>query len=194
MAQQLYRGADAAFPGAPLPQGTQILAAYVGSSGLGRPDTPHIWTAGEWNRYLDADPALRLLPIYVHNFTDQAPEVDAGNAVEAVRALGWAANMPGAQRRMIALDLETMVAFEWAAAVMLAIYDAGFMPVPYGSFRFVVQNPCLLGYWEALLSRTPPAVLAAGQLGVQWAFGGQWDSNVFSQAVWDACGVGRRTG
>lgn len=194
MTAQLYKGADAAFPGKALPAGTQILAAYVGSSGPGTPDTPHIWTASEWNRYVDAVPSLHLLPIYVHNFTDQAPEADAANAVESVRALGWSPNMPGALRRMIVLDLETLVAFEWAAAVMLGIYDAGFMPVPYGSFRFVTQNPCLLGYWEALLTRTPPAALAPGQLGVQWAFGTDWDSDVFSKAVYDACGVGKRTG
>lgn len=194
MTQTLYQGADASQPGAPLPAGTQILAAYVGRSGAGAPDTPHIWTAAEWNHYVDAVPGLHLLPIYVHNFTDQDPRVDAANAVEAVRALGWFPGMAGALRRIIVLDLETMVAFEWAAAVMLAIYDAGFMPLPYGSFRDVIQNPSMIGWWEALLTRTAPTALAPGQAGVQWAFQASWDLDVFSKAVYDGCGVGKRTG
>jgi hypothetical protein len=190
----LHNGVDAAFPGGQLPAGTSILAAYVGGEFQpGAPDTPHIWTASEWNHYLDVDPNLRLLPIYTHNFPGD-PVADANNAVDAVRALGWAPNMPGDLRRIIAVDLEVFVDPPYVSALGTEIGNRGFAMMPYGSNGEVKGNPPGIGYWVADLVMTAQKTLGTGVQGVQYRFGQQWDYNVFSQRVYDGCGVGRRRG
>lgn len=194
MTAQLYPGADASRPGGALPAGTKILAAYVGKPGPGAPDTPHVWTAAEWNSYVSHDPQLRLLPIYVHNYPDANPAQDAANAVAAVEALGWQPNVPGAGRRVIALDLEVLVSYDWVAEVEQEIDARGFRALPYGSRSYVVQNPSCFGYWVAQLTSRPPSLLPQGARGFQWHWGTSWDLDVFDQGVYDACAVGPRKG
>lgn len=190
----LYPGADAAYPGAPLPAGTRILAAYVGQPGVGRPDTPHVWAPHEWNEYADRDPELRLLPIYVHNYPDSTPAQDADNAVRAVEALGWTPGVPGAGRQVIALDLEVLVSYNWVADVEQEIDARGFRALPYGSRSYVVQNPSCFGYWVAQLTPRAPTLLPQGARGFQWHWGTSWDLDLFDQGVYDACVVGHRKG
>lgn len=194
MTQTLYPGVDASTPGAPLPAGTKILAAYVGIAGRYGPDTPHIWTADEWNHYLSADPELRVLPIYTHNYPDGNPDADAADAVEAVEALGWAANLPDPGRRFIALDLEIMVNADYVYKLGEGIWNRGFRAIPYGSASYVTQNPAFAGRWEAILTRHAPTVLNPGQRGIQWSWGTDWDYDVFDQETYDGCGVGLRHG
>ena len=190
----LYPGADASHPGAPLPAGTKILAAYVGQPGQGAPDTPHVWAPAEWNEYVDRDRTLRLLPIYVHNYPDANPAEDAANAVAAVKALGWIPYLHGGARQVIAIDLEVLVAYNWVAELEQAIDDLGFRAIPYGSRSYVVQNPSCFGYWVAQLTSRQPTVLPQGARGIQWHWGTSWDLDLFDQGVYDACSTGLRRG
>lgn len=193
MTVPLYNGADAAFPGEPLPPGTQLLSAYVGLPGVGRPDTPHVWTADEWNGYIRSTPNLRVLPIYVHDYDNGDPIGDADNAVQAVLNLGWAPNMPGTSRRIIFLDYEILVDPDYVAAMERRVYDRGFRPVPYGSSYFVRQNPAPYGYWDANYTFHRPTQLPPGSVGVQYE-PGTWDLSVFGQLAWDGAGRGLRHG
>ena len=185
----LYNGVDAAFPGAALPAGTQILAAYIGEpTDPGPPDTPHIWTAAEWNSYLTVAPQLRFLPVYVHNYAGDAV-ADATNAANAATELGW---IPG-KGRLIAFDLETFVDPPYVTDFDANLKQLGFETMPYGSAFYVDQNPPCAGRWVAQLTANPPRSLPAGAIGQQWKFGGSWDYDVFSQYVYDNCGRGPRT-
>lgn len=189
----LYKGADAAFPGFSLPPDTQILAAYVGIPGNHGPDTPHIWTAREWNSYIEQHHYLRSLPIYVHNYPDATPSEDADNAVQACLNLGWDANEPGKQRRIIAVDLEVMVDYNWVETLLDEIEKRGFTGMSYGSAHYVKQNPTGdVGYWEANYIAHAPSVLPPNVGGMQWHNGNIWDFDVFSQEVYDGCGIGLR--
>jgi hypothetical protein len=191
----LYPGVCAAYPGAQLPKGTKILAGYVGIPGQGNasPDTPNIWSAAEWNHYAEADPDLRLLPIFVHNYADGQPEVDGANAVAAVAELGWSTALTGEAERIIVIDAETLVDYEYFGAMGEAISRAGFRPVIYGSASTVRGNPAFGGYWMADFNNThAPTALASGNLGVQWKPGGSWNLSVFSQDMYFGCGHGPR--
>ena len=191
----LHPGADASTPGAPLPAGTSILAAYVGRPGAGAPDALHIWSADEWNDYIEHAPSLRSLPISVHSYDDGNPRADAANAVDAVRALGWAPNMPGAQRRIIVVDCETLIDNAYFAEVQKGINDAGFRAVLYGSASTVEYNHCPGGYYVANYNFShAPTTLPANCLGIQWKPGGAWDLDVFSDAAYAGCGIGLRHG
>jgi hypothetical protein len=191
----LHVGVDAAFPGAPLPPGTEVLAAYVGKPGAGAPDTPHVWTAADWNTYVFKHKTLRLLPIYVHNYADGNPEADAANAVAAVKALGWSPHKPGTETRIIIVDCETFVDPAYFSAVQAGIVKGGYKPVLYGSAAFVTKNPCANGYWIADYNYShAPTALPSNWLGLQWKSGSPWDSNVFSDELMAGTGVGLRHG
>jgi hypothetical protein len=192
----LYSGVDASQPPGTLPAWhVDIICGYVGDASLpGPPDTPHIWTPAEWNTlYEQSGGRVRMLPIYVHNYPGD-PKQDAANAVAAARALGWAPNLAGTSRRIIALDLETMVDRTYVAMLETYVWDAGFAAMPYGSNYYVLQNPPGVGYWVADLVTRAPRYLGAQVQGVQWQWGAVWDRSVFSQRVWDGCGVGPRHG
>jgi hypothetical protein len=190
----LYRGADAAYPGAALPAGTRILAGYVGIPGRGNasPDTPNIWSAGEWNHYAEADPTLRLLPIYVHNYADGQPEADAANAVAAAAGLGFSPGLKGEAERLIIIDVETLIDYPYFLRMGEAIQRAGFRVGIYGSASTVRSNPRFSGYWIAGWGTRPPTALNSDVLGWQWKPGPPWDLSVFSQDAYFGCGHGPR--
>lgn len=193
----LYRGVDAAYPGAVLPPGTRILAGYIGIPGRGSasPDTPHIWSTPEWNHYAVPNPDLRLLPMYVHNYADGQPEVDAANAVAAAAELGWSPGLKGEAERIIVIDAETLIDYEYFRAMGETMQRAGFRPVIYGSASTVFRNPRFGGYFIADWNGThPPTALNAGVLGRQWKPGPPWDLSVFSQDMYFGCGHGPRRG
>ena len=183
----LYKGVDGAYPGTALPPGALIVAGYVGEEDLpGPPDTPHIWTTDEWNMYASL-PSVRLLPIYTHSYPGD-PYVDADNAVDAVLELGWKPRIG----RLIAIDLEILVDPPYVRSFGERLTYRGFTGMPYGSAYYVDQNPALAGRWVAAYTRYPPTVLPSGAMGIQWAAGTRWDSDLFSQFVYDNCGVGPR--
>lgn len=193
----LYPGVCAAYPGAMLPHGTRILGGYIGIPGRGNasPDTPNIWSAAEWNQYAEVNPNLRLLPIYVHNYVDGQPEVDAANAVAAAAMLGFSPGLKGEAERIIVIDAETLIDYPYFLAMGEAISRAGFRPVIYGSASTVRSNPKFGGYWMADFNNThAPTALAPGNLGLQWKPGGPWNLSVFSQDMYFGCGHGPRRG
>jgi hypothetical protein len=173
-----------------------VLAAYVGIPGKGNasPNTPHIWAASEWNGYVAEQPNLRLLPMYTHNYADGDPQADGLNAVEAVKSLGWAPDMPGAERRIIVVDCEILVDPAYFSAVEATINGNGFKAVLYGSANTVLKNPCDGGYVVADWTNHPPTVLPDTWVGVQWASTASWDFDVYSHALYQGCGVGLRHG
>jgi len=195
MTATLYKGADAAFPGAPLPAGTSVLAAYIGIPGKGTasPDTPHIWSRADWNSYIGKQPEIRLIPMYVHSYDDGDPQADAANAVDAAEELGWQRGYAGDERRIIVIDAETLTDHAYFLTMGEAIEAAGYQPVMYGSASTLGALPKFKGYFVANYNYShAPTALAEGILGIQWKPGGPWDLSVFSQAMYDGAGVGPR--
>lgn len=195
----LISGADSSAGGTPFPYpgtGPRVLAAYVGARDLpGPPDTPHIWTLDEWNRYIptnnhgDPDIDFRLLPLYVHDFPGNAVD-DANNMCDAIEDLGWKPNVG----RLVCLDIETLVDPPYVSAVHTIVIKRGFRMLVYGSLHYLVQNPPCDGRFAALLTKNHPRALPAGQhvVAQQWQFGDHWDLDVFSEYVWNNCGHGFR--
>lgn len=185
---KLYHGADASNPMTPMPDGTQILAGYIGGN------TPHVWTPEQWNQYIRVSPDLRVLPVWVQNITSGDPAAVGTTIGLAARQLGWAANLPGAERRLIVVDAETTVNSAYYEAMDDAIWNAGYRMLLYGSADYVRQNYCAFGYWEADLTPQPPGTLISPVQGKQWQFGERWDLDVFTQAIYEGCGIGLRHG
>lgn len=193
MTQILYNGVDAAYPGNPLPDGTQVLAAYIGIPGPHGPDTPHIWTPQEWNGYIDRAPELRLCPIYVHNYPDADPVADAIDAAAAAAKLGWVRGYTGAARRIIALDLETMIDPAWVSQFIAQIDREGYRCMDYGTGSTVRHNPTGAGYWEAIWTGRRPTALGPDQQGQQYLPNHDgWDYDVFAQNAYEGFGHGPR--
>lgn len=195
MSAVLYPGVDGVSPGAPLPAGTKILVVYIGARDLpDPPDALHVWTIAECNLYLDpasslyGGPDLRILPVFVHDFASPAGLV-AANMADAALDMGWAPRIG----RIIYLDLETLVQPVFVAAVGAELARLGFVLGKYGSSGYVNQNPPVPGgTWMALLQSRQPRALPPGTVGQQWRFGSPWDSDMFSQFVYDNCGRGMR--
>lgn len=183
-----YNGADGAYPGAPLPAGTSILAGYVGELGqAGAPDTPHIWVKDEWNEYLLRTPDLRPLPIYTHNYPGD-PRECAQNAADAVRELGWRHRIG----RLIVADLEELVDADYQNGLSAAIDAAGFTMLPYQPL-WASQSVGWTGpVWAPMLTRHRPRELSGPLVGIQWRWGQDWDYDVFARSVYDRCGRGPR--
>jgi len=103
--------------------------------------------------------------------------------------MGWSDRL----RRLIMLDIETLVAPEYVLAVNNHLSELGFRCGKYGSSGYVNMNPPVDGgTWMALLTNRQPTVLPPGTVGQQWKFGADWDLDVFGQFVYDNCGQGPR--
>lgn len=192
----LVTGADSSTPGHPLPRGTKILAGYIGAPDLpGQPDSRHVWTIPEWNIYLHPDsplyggPELRALPIFVHDYPGDPLQL-ANNACDAALDLGWAHS----RSRLIAIDLETLVAPDYVRGLDSQIAARGFLMMKYGSAGYINRNPPAKGgTWMALLTAHRPVRLPLDEeVGQQWQFGPVWDLSVFDSFVYDNCGRGPR--
>lgn len=151
----LYRMFDASTPpGSPYP-GSAAVAGYVGGS------TPHVWTLAEWQRFAE----LRQFPIWVGaGRTDGS--ADGAAAVEAVRNLGWAPNMPN--RRFIVLDMETEVDPGYINDFAAPVNDGGFWTLIYESLVAVDGNPVRGGIWLADWDGIASIPAVAGVIGVQY--------------------------
>lgn len=182
----LYNGADASTPDlATLPEGTQVIAGYVGG------DTPHVWTVDEWNQFLTVNPSMRFLPIFVDDKASFPSGTDlAMAAVAAVRVRGWAPFQPN--RRVIVIDAEENTNYEYYAEASDAIWSAGFVMVQYrsaGSVGNAQQNPPDLT-WVAVPGQPKPRAMIWA--GYQYLWSKEWDTDVFSEYVFNSCGVGPR--
>ena len=191
----LHAGADSAKPGQPLPPGTTILCIYVGAKDLpDQPDAVHVWSVDEANLYLDPSsplyggPELRVLPVFVHDFPGD-PVLIANNTADALTDMGWSDKL----ERIVFLDIETLVAPAYVAAVASQLTARGFTMGKYGSQGTINQNPPVPGgTWMATDSKIPPLTLPPDRVGEQWLFSDPWDLSGFDEFVYQRCGVGPR--
>ena len=157
------------------------------------PDTPNVWSAAEWNQYAEPDPDLRLLPIYVHNYADGQPEVDAANAGGGGGRAGLVAGAAGRgrthhrDRRRNADRLRVL-----SAAMGETIQRAHFPPGDLRVGGDGARQPLVpAGYFMADYNNAhAPTALSPGVLGMQWKPGPPWDFSVFSQDMYFGCGHG----
>ena len=196
----LYNGADASTPGAPLPRGTTILFAYIGeASKPGAPDTPHIWTPDDINRYMSPDgdlyggPYLRVVPIYTKSYADN-PVTDAINACDAMSEYGWW--MAGG--RLLFWDAEALVDPAYTIDLADACYERGVRLGKYGQLSAINHNPPVPGgTWFAEWGNVKPSAIPQ-QLGVAWQWAspaqvhGAWDRSVCDPFVYHNAGRGPR--
>lgn len=190
-AAALFTGQDAAYPAGP--EDAQILVIYIGG-----PTAMHVWPTSLANRYYAANPKTVFLPCYVDSACGADPAgrqvyatgAESGlAAVRAAFAYGFAANMPGDERRWIAVDAETNTNYDWYDQMDAAIWDAGFRALNYRSLS--TQGPVASSLlWAAdWTSDRPSAIPWAG---MQYAAGPVWDLDVFTEAVYTGCGTGPR--
>ena len=97
-------------PSSPYP-GCQAVAGYIGGN------TPHVWTAAEWQRFGH----LRQFPIWT-GYAEANPAHHGQQAVAAMRARGWAAGRP--DRRAVIVDEETEVNAAWIDAFAAVVWAA----------------------------------------------------------------------
>lgn len=192
----LYNGVDTVNPTKPLPKGTNLLFGYVGSVDLsGKPDTPHIWTLDDWNRYMSPDgehyggPNLRAVPVYVHDYPGD-PVADAQNAVDACADLGWRLDAG----RLIYWDAELLVDARYCDALSWEISKRGMRMGKYGSVSAIENDPPTPGgTWFAQWQDNKPTAIPSS-LGVAWQWAspaqvpGPWDHTVASHFVYANAG------
>jgi hypothetical protein len=179
----LYNGVDSDTPGSRLPKGTHLLFGYVGATDLsGRPDTPHIWSLDDWNMYMHPDsslyggPRLRAIPVYTHDYAGD-PVVDAKNATDACRDLGWDMYVG----RLLYWDAELLVDEQYTDRLSLEVHNLGMRLGKYGSLSTINRNPPVPGgTWFAQWQDNKPTSIAP-QNGVAW----QWASPEQVQGAWD---------
>jgi hypothetical protein len=175
----LYRMFDAAYPPVQPYPGCAAVAGYIGGN------TPHVWTAAEWDRFAH----LRQLPIWT-GYGDPRPAAEqARAAVDAMLALGWKADLPPGtleHRRVVVLDEETSTDATFVGTFGAVMHLNGFGCWPYGSESTLFALPVLDGRWMALYDSTARLENHARRVvahqyaaGVPWE-GGQVDLSVIS--------------
>lgn len=182
---------DAAVPPATAPAGIEGVMGYIGGARATR-----VWTVAEWHRFAH----LAQFPVYVPDL-GQSPLSQAQEAVVRAKALGWAAFMPEAERRVIVFDTEALVNREWYAAAASYVVSEGFVPADYGSLSVVLENAAELVIAAAWSGGSALPAVPAGQTigGLQWepnvAVGDTMvDYSVFTPALFARGGVGARHG
>lgn len=195
-----YNAVDASHPGAHLPKGTSILFGYIGAMDLsGKPDTPHVWTLTDWNRYLSphgdlyAGPHVRPVPVYTHDYPGD-PARDAQNAVDAMADLGWYDNVG----RLLFWDAEALIDPWYTDALAVECMRRGVRLGKYGELSTIESDPPVPGgTWFAKWQDTKPTAIPAS-LGVAWQWasptqaGGDWDLSICSPFVYANAGRGVR--
>lgn len=128
-------------PGKPYPN-CEGVAGYIGGN------TPHVWTADEWN-HASGSGVLRMLPIYVGaGITDQDPLTLAVDAAKKAVDLGWRAYW----HRYVALDMETDTHDrQWVTTFAAKLNKLGFLTIEYRSLSSVITDPTpsLIANWIA---------------------------------------------
>jgi hypothetical protein len=145
---------DAAYPPATVPPGVVAVAGYIGGA-----RATNIWTPAEWQPFGH----LRQIPIWVPPLNSD-PAAEAGKAVAAAKALGWAAHMP--DTRVIVGDLETAAVPAWWETFAGTIGAGGFIAMAYGSLSTVLLNAAVdvwAADWDNLPELLPGQTIHAKQ-------------------------------
>lgn len=124
-----------------LPKGYQAVAGYIGG------DTPHIWTAQQWQQFK----GVPKLPIYVDDARSAgtaAGEADAWNCLKILFSLG----VP--RGKAIAYDIETSKDAARADGFNAVMQWAGFVTWLYGSRSTLLTIP-FPAYWVADFTQLP---------------------------------------
>lgn len=180
---------DASIPPESAPPGAEGVLGYVGRPGF----TPHVWTPDEWRRFSH----LRQFPAWLPDLLD-SPHVDALQAVDAVKALGWAAHMPAGTERAIVFDGETEQIPGYYQAWAATVGSAGFFAVDYGSYSTVLGNAAYdvwAADWNGIPALEPGQTVHGDQYraGIAWQ-GTQIDLSVVDASLFDRGGRGARHG
>jgi hypothetical protein len=126
-------------PGAPYP-GCAAVAGYIGGN------TPHVWSAAEWNRASD-NGRLYQLPIWV-GFGEDDPTGHAVQAANAAGSLGWIPHHSPAWRAIVA-DVEAAQEEGWLATFGAELRNRGFLCWPYMSTSALPSDPPGYTVWLA---------------------------------------------
>jgi hypothetical protein len=126
-------------PGSPYP-GCGAVAGYIGGN------TPHVWSAAEWNRASD-NGRVPVLPIWV-GFGQGDPVGHAKDAAAAAVARGWAAHHSPAWRAIVA-DVEAAQETAWLEAFGTQLRAEGFLCWPYMSASALPSDPPGYSVWLA---------------------------------------------
>jgi hypothetical protein len=138
----LVRMFDASQPPARPYPGCAAVAGYIGGN------TPHVWSAAEWNKASDGG-RLAQLPIWV-GFGEADPVGHAQQAAAAAVKLGWTPfhSHPGAWRAIVA-DVEAVQEEAWLAAFGAELRQHGFLCWPYMSASALPSDPPGYTVWLA---------------------------------------------
>lgn len=126
-------------PGSPYP-GCDAVAGYIGGN------TPHVWSAAEWNHASD-NGRLPMLPIWV-GFGETDPVGHAKQAAAAAVKLGWAPHHSPSWRAIVA-DVEAVEETAWLAAFGAQLRAEGFLCWPYMSASALPSDPPGYTVWLA---------------------------------------------
>lgn len=126
----LHRCFDAAYPPSVAPDGFEAVLGYLGG---GR--ALNVWTVPQWLVFHQ----LRQFPCWVPPIGSD-PKAEAASAVAAAVELGWAADMPLGETRVIIGDLETEHDAAWWKAFSDGVMSGGFLAVAYGSISTIGGN------------------------------------------------------
>lgn len=161
---------DASRPPAIAPGGYRAVAGYIGG------DTPHVWTAQEWQRFGN----LPKLPIYVRS--DPAANDPMANLFEAL-AQCYRLRIP--RGTAIVLDLELAVDPVYVNTFYHLARFFGYHVWVYGSASTVFKNPRCDGYWVADYRGIGPFMHSGRNVrATQYEAGGLYDSSLIKYWSW----------
>jgi hypothetical protein len=126
-------------PGQPYP-GCAAVAGYIGGN------TPHVWSAAEWNA-ASHNGRLPMLPIWV-GFGEADPKTHATQAAQAAVRRGWAPHHEPEWRAIVA-DVEAVSERAWLLAFGEQLQSLGFLCWPYMSAVALPSDPPGFEVWLA---------------------------------------------
>jgi hypothetical protein len=174
---ELYRVYDASRPpDRPYPN-CEGVAGYIGGN------TPHVWTAEEWNRASD-NGRLAMLPIWV-GFGEADPAGHAHQAAIAAVRLGWAARH-SPRWRAIVLDVENVSEQPWIIAFGDTLRSLGFLCWPYMSASALPSDPAGYTVWLALWDGKADIPANHDVIGHQFAHDLPWRGTAVDLSVFTA--------
>lgn len=127
-----------------------------------------------------ASEAQYILPAWVRSNPGQVnPTADADAFVELLARYGVPRGVA------TTLDLETAVDPAWVNTFGAVLHQAGYRVWPYGSLKYIFQNPRLDGYFVADPTGVPH--LTANSVATQWGFFGTYDLStiVAGESLWN---------